>query len=105
MRISSQFIATVALALALATTACKVDGDETSGERDQPEARVDDNALPINVTAADRGVMPNCEITEAEKETRKGRMVYSLDVQDGAKKYDVIVSPDGQILETKEERH
>jgi hypothetical protein len=53
------------------------------------------------VTAAVKGAMPSGTITEAEKEMYKGKLVYSLDVRDGAKEYDVIVTPDGQILSSK----
>ena len=92
-------IGTVSLALA----GCKVIGDESTSDHSSTEQHVDVNTLPINVTAAVKGVLPNGVITEAEKETRKGKLVYSLDVKDGEKKYDVIVAPDGQVLSTKEE--
>jgi hypothetical protein len=91
------------VALTLASSGCKIVGDDGE-DRDAPEQQVEVSALPLNVTAAVKGVMPNGVITEAEKETRKGKMVYSLDVKDGAKEYDVIVSPEGQILETKQEK-
>ena len=93
-------ISTAAVAM---VAGCKIVGDDGE-DRDAPEERVEIGALPVNVTAAVKGAMPNGVITEAEKETRKGKMVYSLDVKDGTKEYDVIVSPDGQILETKQEK-
>ncbi|CAN5567508.1 hypothetical protein BH09PLA1_BH09PLA1_04460 [soil metagenome] len=82
---------------------CKVVNDDANAGDSKTEQRVEVNTLPVNVTAAVKGAMPNGTITEAEKEMRNGKLVYSLDVKDGGKEYDVVVSPDGQILSTKQD--
>lgn len=82
---------------------CKVieDSDPNRDGSSVTDERVDVNALPINVSAAVKGVMPNAVITSAKKEPRRGKVVYSLDVKDGQKSYEVVVAPDGTILSTK----
>jgi hypothetical protein len=94
---------TIALLVSVALSGgCKVIEDSDAGrEGHAREQRIDVNALPLNVTAAVKGAMPNGTITEAEKEMYKGKLVYSLDVRDAGKEYDVIVTPDGQILSSK----
>src|SRR5436305_15145510 len=77
---------------------CKIVGDDTSSDHATGGSHVEVNALPITVTAAVKGLMPTATITDAKKEMYKNKRVYNLDVKDGEKEYDVIVTPDGQIL-------
>ncbi|MBC8106402.1 MAG: hypothetical protein H7Z14_07430 [Anaerolineae bacterium] len=91
----------VMLLAVLAGVGCKIVGDESSVESTKGETRVDVNALPLNVTAAVKGVMPTGTITAAEKTMYKNKLVYSVDVRDGEKEYDIVVTPDGQILSNK----
>lgn len=93
--------------LALGMTAgvgCKVieDSDSDRQTTTATEENVDVHALPINVSAAVKGVLPSGTITKAEKESRRGKLVYNLAVKDGEKKYDMLVTPDGTILSTKQ---
>jgi hypothetical protein len=83
---------------------CKVieDSDSTRETTAANEERVDVHTLPLNVTAAVKGVMPTGVITDGQQETRRGKMVYNLNVKDGEKKYNVLVSPDGTILASKQ---
>lgn len=98
-------ICLMSLGMILAVAAaegCKIVGDDDPAQSSPvAEQRVDVNALPINVTAAVKGAMPGGTIAHAEKELRKGKLVYSLHVTDGEKEYDVVVTPDGQILSSK----
>jgi len=73
---------------------------DESGEN---EVKMAVSSLPASVADAVKAKMPNATITEAERETKDGREVYSLDVKDGGKTYDVVVTPEGQIVSTKEE--
>ena len=101
MRNRSICLLAALIAVLFIAVGCKIVGDEPSSENSKGESHVDVNALPLNVTAAVKGVMPSGTITEAEKEIYKNKLVYSLDVKDGEKEYDVIVTPEGQILSTK----
>ena len=73
-------------------------------EEDASAQHVDIDALPLKVSAAVKGQIPNGTITHAQMEQRGRRSVYRFDVKDGLRTYDMIVAPDGQVLSTNERR-
>ena len=54
--------------------------------------------LPRAVLAAVKALYPNGTITEAEKDTEDGKVVYEIEVTSGSKEIDVELSADGKVL-------
>ena len=75
-----------------------------AAEHDEHDQKIEMKDVPPVVLDSVKQSMPNAKITEAEKEIQKGKTVYSFDVVDGAKKYDVDVAEDGKILKTEEDK-
>ena len=70
----------------------------------EKEVKIEIKDLPTAVTDAVKKAMPDGKITEAETEKKDGKTVYSLDVKVGEKEFDVVVSEDGKILKTEEDK-
>jgi uncharacterized membrane protein YkoI len=99
----SRIFVLAALTLGIGAFGCESHHHHHHHETGESEHKMEVSALPAAVTNAIKAKMPNATITEAERETKHGREVYSLDVKDGDKTYDVVVSPDGEIISTKDE--
>lgn len=66
------------------------------------EEVVDVKALPDAVKQAVAKVYPQGKIQKAEKTTRQTKIEYDLEVQSGAKGYEVSVDEQGKVLKTAE---
>ena len=73
-------------------------------EKDEHEEKIALDKVPQAVTDAVKTAMPDGKITEAEKENKDGKTVYSLDVEAKGKTFDVAVSEDGKVLSTEEDK-
>ena len=73
-------------------------------EKNEHEEKIAIDKLPQAVTDAVKAAMPDGKITEAEKENKDGKTVYSLDVESKGKTFDVSVSEAGKVLSTEEEK-
>ena len=89
---------------AVHSTVAALLADTDKDEKKEKEIKVEIKDLPAAVTEAIKKAMPDGKITEAEKEMKGGKTIYSLDVTNGGKEYDVEVSEDGKILKTEEEK-
>lgn len=83
----------------LAVPAVKA-ADEGKEKKDKEEIALDQ--VPANVKAAAEQAVKDIVITEAEKETKKGKVIYELTGKVGDKEYDVKVDADGKVLKVKE---
>jgi len=54
--------------------------------------------LPKAVVAAVKALYPNGTITEAEKDTEDGKVVYEIEVTSGGKEIDIELTADGKVL-------
>ena len=73
--------------------------DEEKGEKNEQKVAVDQ--LPAAVVATAMKECPDGKITEAEKETKHGKMVYELDVKSGNTAYEVKTAEDGTFISKK----
>ena len=54
--------------------------------------------LPKAVVAAVKALYPNGTITEAEKDTEDGKVVYEIEVTSAGKEIDIELTADGKVL-------
>ena len=77
-------------------------GKEKSGEAtDAGEVKVAIKDLPKAVVDAVNKAQPGGTLVEADKETKKGKTVYEVDVTNNGKKYEVKVDETGNVLSNK----
>ena len=69
------------------------------------EEKLSPDKLPKAVLAAIKAQFPAAEITEAEKETEGGKVVYEVELKDKGQEYEVELLEDGTILEVEKELH
>jgi uncharacterized membrane protein YkoI len=67
------------------------------------ERKISPDKLPENVKAALNLRFSGAEVTNAEKETRNGQVVYDLELKHNAHRYEMDVREDGTILEIAKE--
>ena len=60
--------------------------------------------VPAEVKAAAEKAVPGITLTEAEKETKKGVVVYELDGTANGKKYEIKVDASGKVLKSGEDK-
>ena len=65
--------------------------------------KVPADQLPAKVTAAVRKLFPAGKVTEAEKETDDGKVVYTVTVESKGATYDVEVTEAGEVTEIAKE--
>ena len=105
------------ISTALVLTACShlPDSEEASGKvqsegetaapsleedgDDGDEVTIDASSIPSNVQDAAKHAVPGLVITEAEKETEEGRLIYCVHGNAGGEFVEVEVASNGDVLE------
>ncbi len=77
-------------------------GDKDTEDKD--EKKIDAGKLPDKVVAAVKAAYPDGKITDAEEQTKDNKKQYELDVKNGDKTWEVVVSEDGTIISQKEDK-
>jgi len=73
-----------------------------AGERERKVA-VQPSELPAAITEAVKGAFPNGQIVAAQKEVQgENPGQYDVEIRSGEKQYEVELSPDGKVIESKE---
>jgi hypothetical protein len=79
---------------------CAAPGKETEKEKEEAEVKVKFADLPQVVQTTFKEESRGATITEVEKETEKGEIVYEAEnVEIKGKKYDIEVAEDGTLIE------
>ena len=76
----------------------------TVAEENEQEEKIGLDKVPAEVKAAAEKAVPGFTATEAEKETKKGVVVYELDGTVNGKKYEVKVDANGAVLKSGEDK-
>ncbi len=79
-----------------ASTCCTAGGDKETA------VAVADLPAPVKATL-DRETAGG-KVTEAEKEIKKGKTVYSFDAEVGGKLWDIAIAEDGTLLSKEQEK-
>ncbi len=82
---------------ALLISACAMSPEEVENEMEIPL-----DAVPANVMAAARSALPGIELSEAEYEEEEGLMVYELEGMLGDTRYEIEITPEGEVLEIEQ---
>lgn len=93
--------ALIILSSALVLSACA--GYQEDKELDQEEEMaVELESVPAAVIAAAEAALPGIIFDEAEYEEEDGLMVYELEGMLGAARYEIEVTPEGEVIEVEE---
>jgi len=82
---------------ALLISACAM-----SPEAVENEMEIELDAVPANVIAAANRALPGIQLSEAEYEEEEGLMVYELEGMLGATRYEIEITPEGEVLEIEQ---
>ena len=97
MRRAIQLLSVFMLAVAMS---CAAQGKENENETEEKEVKVKFADLPQVVQTTFKEESRGATITEVEKETEKGEIVYEAEVVEiKGKKYDIEVADDGTLIE------
>ena len=82
---------------------------EKKGKENEKEDGKDEKValdqLPAAVKAAAEDAVKGIVLTEAEKETKNGVVIYEIDGKAGGKEYELKIAADGKVLKVKEEKN
>jgi len=91
----------IAAALILTSLgACSHKGEK----REESEQAVTMEQLPAPVAATLSREAAGGKVTELEKEMKHGKVVYSADVEQNGKTWDVTIAEDGTLMSKKQEK-
>lgn len=91
----------LSVAFALASSGCASTCCTADCEKEAPVAVAD---LPAPVKATLDRETAGGKVTEAEKEIKKGKTVYSFDAEVGGKLWDIAIAEDGTLLSKEQEK-
>lgn len=87
----------ILLGTTLLVSACAMSPEEAENEME-----IDLDAVPANVIAAATSALPGIELSEAEYEEEEGLMVYELEGMLGDTRYEIEITPEGEVLEIEQ---
>lgn len=89
------------LSTTLLLSACVTQREEEEIDIEQ-EMEVELESVPAVVIAAAMQALPGIILTDAEYEEEEGLMVYELEGTLGEARYEIEVTPEGEVLEVEE---
>lgn len=88
----------LAISAALVLSACA----GYQEEEEENELVIELESVPAEVIAAAQAALPGIDLTDAEYEEEDGLMVYELEGTLGIARYEIEVTPEGEVIEVEE---
>jgi hypothetical protein len=75
----------------------------TAALADEKSEKISPDKLPQKIKDSIKGRFPGAEVTGAEKENEKGKVVFDIELKHEGRKYEMEIEEDGTIVEIEKE--